>query len=65
MMKNEGIADRIARVGAAVVLGLLGAFVFSGVLAVVAYVVAAILLVTGSVGYCPAYKSLGIDTTKK
>ena len=66
MKMNEGPVDRIIRVlvGIALIaLGLLG--VASGVWMWVAYVLGAILLVTGIVGFCPLYKLFKTSTAKK
>lgn len=65
MKMNEGPVDRIIRViiGIALIaLGLLGA---AGVWMWVAYVLGAILLVTGIVGFCPLYKLFKLSTAKK
>ena len=66
MKMNEGPVDRIIRViiGIALVaLGLLG--VASGVWIWVAYILGAILLITGIVGFCPLYKLFKFSTAKK
>jgi uncharacterized membrane protein len=66
MKMNEGPVDRIIRViiGIALVaLGLLG--IVSGVWMWVAYVLGAILLVTGIVGFCPLYTLFKLNTAKK
>ncbi|MCX6038255.1 MAG: DUF2892 domain-containing protein [Chloroflexi bacterium] len=66
MKMNEGPVDRIIRVivGIALVaLSLLG--VASGVWMWVAYLLGAILLVTGIVGFCPLYKLFKLSTAKK
>ena len=66
MKMNEGPVDRIIRVIAGialVALGLLG--VVSGVWMWVAYLLGAILLVTGIVGFCPLYKLFKLSTAKK
>ncbi|MBE3119719.1 MAG: DUF2892 domain-containing protein [Candidatus Atribacteria bacterium] len=66
MKMNEGPVDRIIRVIAGialVALGLLG--VASGVWMWVAYLLGAILLVTGIVGFCPLYKLFKLSTAKK
>ncbi|MFA5873016.1 MAG: DUF2892 domain-containing protein [Anaerolineales bacterium] len=63
---NEGPVDRIIRVlvGIALIaLGLLG--VATGVWMWVAYILGAILLVTGIVGFCPLYKLFKLSTAKK
>jgi uncharacterized membrane protein YuzA (DUF378 family) len=66
MKMNEVPVDRIIRVlvGIALIaLGLLG--VASGVWMWVAYVLGAILLVTGIVGFCPLYTLFKLNTAKK
>lgn len=66
MKKNEGPVDRIIRVivGIALIaLGLLG--VATGVWMWVAYILGAILLLTGIVGFCPLYKLFKTSTAKK
>lgn len=58
---NEGKVDRIVRV----VLGaglIAGGFFTTGTLAIVLWVVGAILLITGAVGFCGLYALLGINT---
>jgi hypothetical protein len=66
MKINEGPIDRIIRIIAGIALialGLLGAV--SGVWMGVAYVLGAILLVTGIVGFCPLYRLFKFSTAKK
>ncbi len=60
---NESTPDRIVRVILGVVLAavaITGAA--SGALAVVAWVLAAVMLVTGVVGFCPLYAIFRIST---
>jgi len=64
MKLNESNLDRIIRAVAGVVLLALGLVVLSGVLAIVADVVGAILLLTGLVGFCPLYAIFKIGTLK-
>ncbi len=64
-MKNESGLDRAVRVILAVVFLSLGFYVFSGTLSVVAYVLAAVMLVTAAIGFCALYKIFGLDTNKK
>jgi hypothetical protein len=60
---NESTADRLIRIVAGIGLAALGvAGVVSGPLAVVAWVVAGVLLVTGVVGFCPLYAVLRVST---
>ena len=65
MKKNEGTTDRIIRLILAVVLGAAGYFYLTGTLAIVAYVLAAIMLFTALSGFCALYPLLKINTTKK
>lgn len=66
MKTNIGSLDRTLRIIAAIVLGALAATgTISGTLAIVAYVVAAVFVVTSLVRFCPAYLPLGINTCGK
>lgn len=60
---NVGATDRMARIvlAAGAVLGA-GVVGFSSPWGIVLLVVAAILVLTGAVGYCPAYTVLHVDT---
>ena len=64
-MKNESSLDRIIRVVLAVVFFVLGAYVLTGALSIVAYVLGFIMLVTAATGFCLLYKLFGINTDKK
>lgn len=55
----------MVRVILAVVFFLLGMNFFVGTLSIVAYVLAATMLVTAAIGFCPLYKLLGISTIDK
>lgn len=63
MQRNEGTADRAVRVviavAAAIAAMLVGA---SSVVGIVLFAVAAIMLVTAAVGFCPLYRVFGIST---
>jgi Inner membrane protein YgaP-like, transmembrane domain len=63
MMRNLGPVDRAARIGLAIVLA---AFPLTGVLhgavALLAYLVAGVLLVTAIVGICPLYTPFHVNT---
>lgn len=65
MNANVGSPDKIIRVVLAVVLAVV-AFVTgaSSALGIVLLVVAAVLLVTAAVGFCPLYRVLGMNTCK-
>lgn len=63
---NEGIVDRALRVTAGLVLLYLGqGGIVTGAGGTAVTVVAALLLITGVIGWCPLYALLGIDTTRK
>jgi hypothetical protein len=64
-MKNESSLDRIIRAVLAVVFFILGYSVFTGVLSIVAYVLAIVMLITAATGFCLLYKLFGINTDKK
>jgi hypothetical protein len=60
---NESTPDRIVRVIIGVVLAALAVTgVAGGALAIVAWVLAAVMLVTGVVGFCPLYAIFRIST---
>jgi hypothetical protein len=63
MKRNVSNLDRWARIALGVVFVGAGLAV-GGWLALVLYLVAAVLLVTAAVAFCPLYKLLGIDTCK-
>ena len=65
MMKNESALDRSIRFVAGVVAFVFALFigVWSG-MSIVLMVIAAILLVTAAVGYCPLYTILGIRSNR-
>lgn len=65
-MKNIGSRDRILRIAIAIVLAILAATgMIGGGLAIAAWIVAGVLLATSLVGFCPAYRLLGLNTCGK
>ena len=63
MKTNESTADRIVRIVLGVILAALAITgVATGALATIAWVVAAIALVTGVVGFCPLYAIFRVST---
>lgn len=63
MMRNVGTPDRVVRLLAAAVLVVAGVMLGPlGVLPVVLYVLAGVMLLTGLVGMCPIYSLLGVST---
>jgi hypothetical protein len=66
MKTNEGTVDRVIRVILGVVLAALGLFgVVSGTLMYVFYALAAILIITAAIGFCPLWAIFKINTAKK
>lgn len=62
---NESPLDRILRIGAGTGLsGLAIAGLVTAPLAYVVWAIAAILLVTGIVGFCPLYALFGVSTRR-
>lgn len=65
MTANVGTADRVIRAVLAVVAAIVGFSVGAGsVLGIVLLVIAAVLLVTAAVGFCPLYRLVGLSTAK-
>ena len=66
MSKNMGSVDRVLRIIVAVVLVYLAANgTLAGGLAIGAYIVAAVFVLTSVVSFCPAYRLLGMNTCSK
>lgn len=63
MTHNTGNADRMVRVVLAVVLAVAG-IALGGTLGIVCFVLAAVMLVTAAVGFCPLYRLVGVNTCK-
>ena len=65
MTKNESSTDRLVRVVVAVVAAIAAVMVGLGSVAgIVLLVVAAIMLGTAAVGFCPLYALFGINTCR-
>ncbi|MCX7027746.1 MAG: DUF2892 domain-containing protein [Spirochaetes bacterium] len=65
MVKNMGKVDKIARIAAALVIGILViAGVLKGVAAVILGLLAVVFIATSAVGTCPLYLPFGISTRK-
>lgn len=62
---NEGKTDRLLRLIAAVIIALAAFFKFSGVMQIVAYIIALFLLITAGTGFSLLYSLFGISTQKK
>jgi hypothetical protein len=64
-MKNVGSTDRTVRFAVAAVALVLALVVGAGsVGGIVLLAVAAIMAVTGAVGFCPLYRLVGVNTCK-
>jgi hypothetical protein len=59
---NESTLDRDVRLALGLMLFLVATFALGGVVQIVLYVLAGILLLTGVVGFCPLYAVLHINT---
>jgi hypothetical protein len=63
---NVGSTDKIVRLVLGVILALVGFFVpMAGWLAVVLFIVAALLIVTAFLNFCPVYLPFKINTREK
>lgn len=63
MNLNVGNTDRVLRIIVAVVAVVVSALVgFGSVVGIVLLVVAAIMVVTAAVGFCPLYRVFGLRT---
>jgi hypothetical protein len=62
--KNEGVLDRDIRLAVGLLLLIPSVFILSGILQIVAGVLAVSLIITAAVGLCPLYMVLGVKTNK-
>ncbi len=66
MKINIGTTDKIVRIVAALLIGVLYfSGIISGTLALVSAGVAVIFLLTAFISFCPLYMPFGINTSKK
>jgi hypothetical protein len=66
MKANIGSFDKLVRIlFAAIVVLLYATHVISGALAIILFIVAAILLITVFINFCPVWHFLGISTKHK
>jgi hypothetical protein len=63
--QNESFTDRIIRAVIGIILLALAYYILSGVLVMVAYVIAVIAIFTSLTGFCALYKLFGFSTIKK
>lgn len=61
---NESASDRLIRLVLAIASGYVAWITWPGTVSVVLVVIATIALVTGLVGFCPAYTVFGFSTNK-
>ena len=64
-LQNEGNTDRMIRVLLGAGLGVISFLFLTELAQIIAYILAAILIITGIVGFCLIYKIFGINTLKK
>jgi|WetSurMetagenome_2_1015567.scaffolds.fasta_scaffold1272699_1 hypothetical protein len=64
MKKNMGSADRIIRAVLGIAAILIALFATSGVVDIILYVFAAIMIITSIIGTCPLYIPFHISTKK-
>ena len=63
MKKNIGKTDRIIRYCIAAILILLSALqIFKGAIEIVALIIAALMIITATIRFCPLYCPLSINT---
>jgi len=63
MQKNMGTLDKTLRlIGAGVAVALAATGTLTGTAALVAYIVAAVFVVTSLVSFCPLYRLIGLRT---
>jgi len=66
MKKNVGSIDKVVRIIIAIVLAVLYfANVVTGTLSIIFLVLAAIMLLTSLISFCPLYAPFGMSTCKK
>jgi hypothetical protein len=66
MKKNMGSIDRIVRLGiAAVLIAVFFLFSSLGTLGYVALALAAVMIITSFMSFCPLYLPFGLSTCKK
>lgn len=66
MKKNIGSIDKVIRILVAVlILTLAFTKVLTGTVAIVAFILAAVFILTSLVSFCPLYLPFGLSTNKK
>lgn len=62
--KNIGKKDQLIRYIAGVVLIIVG-FLLQGIISLVLFILATIIILTGIIGWCGLYTILGVNTCKR
>ena len=62
LKQNESSTDRIIRVAVGIISLSMGLFLFTGIAQTIAYIIGAVTLITGIIGFCGLYALLGIST---
>jgi K+-transporting ATPase A subunit len=66
MKANMGSADKVIRILAAIIVGVLYfTGILSGTVSIILLVIAAIFIATSLIGVCPLYLPFGLSTLKK
>jgi K+-transporting ATPase A subunit len=66
MKKNMGTIDKLARILAALTVGVLFVtHIISGTLAIILMILAGVFLLTSMIGSCPLYLPFGISTKER
>jgi hypothetical protein len=66
MKKNMGLVDKIVRIILAIVIAMLYYFnIIGGILAVILFAFAILLVITSFISFCPMYVPLNVSTIKK
>ncbi|RKD91256.1 YgaP family membrane protein [Mangrovibacterium diazotrophicum] len=66
MKQNMGVADRLIRVVIAAIIAVLYfTGTISGTIGIILLILAAVFVLTSLVRFCPLYKPMGINTSKK
>lgn len=65
MGTNLGMVDRVVRVVGGAAMIAVGLFLLRGLLGIVVGVLGALLIFSGTIGFCHVYKVLHIRTSRK
>jgi hypothetical protein len=66
MKTNMGTADRLARIGMAILFSVLYIFTpVEGIWTVLLLFIGGLMIGSAAIGYCPMYDAVGVSTCKK